>query len=167
MTFDVDRKRVVVVGGGRSGRAAAELLVSRGAEVVLSGIVARTPVGRELLGRAFDGHGAPADGRPPPVGEALRPVNGAPLNPVRRERPSDFIETGISAIDGLDTLVRGQKLPVFSGAGLPALELAAQIIDGARVVASHAASLQATWRRQRRCRWRSSRRSAWPCSLCR
>jgi len=102
-------------------------------EIVLTGATAHAPVGRELLGRTLDGVGAPLDGLPAPVGEALRPVYGRPMNPWRRVPPSDFIETGISAIDGLDTLVRGQKLPIFSGAGLPALELAAQIIDGARV----------------------------------
>ncbi|HUJ29167.1 MAG TPA: V-type ATP synthase subunit B, partial [Myxococcales bacterium] len=89
-------------------------------------------VGRELLGRAFNGTGAPIDGLPAPVGDDTRPVWGAPLNPVRRAPPSDFIETGISAIDGLNTLVRGQKLPIFSGPGLPALELASQIVETAR-----------------------------------
>jgi V/A-type H+-transporting ATPase subunit B len=103
------------------------------AEIVLTGATALAPVGRELLGRTLSGAGAPIDDLPPPVGEAMRPVYGRPMNPWRRVPPSDFIETGISAIDGLDTLVRGQKLPVFSGAGLPALELAAQIIEGARV----------------------------------
>ncbi len=101
-------------------------------DVTLSGDVAQVTVGRELLGRAFNGVGAPRDGLPPPVGEALRPIWGAPMNPARRLKPEDFIETGISAIDGMNTLVRGQKLPVFSGPGLPALELAAQIVEGAR-----------------------------------
>jgi V/A-type H+-transporting ATPase subunit B len=100
--------------------------------VTLTGEVASVVVGRELLGRAFNGVGAPVDGLPPPVGEALVPIWGAPMNPVRRQRPADFIETGISAIDGLNTLVRGQKLPVFSGPGLPGLELAARIVEGAR-----------------------------------
>jgi V/A-type H+-transporting ATPase subunit B len=102
------------------------------AEITLTGEPASVVVGRELLGREFNGMGAPADGLPAPVGEAIRPIWGAPLNPVRRARPHDFIETGVSAIDGLNTLVRGQKLPVFSGPGLPALELAAQIVEGAR-----------------------------------
>jgi V/A-type H+-transporting ATPase subunit B len=102
------------------------------ADVILSGDVATTVVGRELLGRAFSGLGAPIDGLPAPIGEAVRPIAGAPLNPVRRARPSDFIETGISAIDAMNTLVRGQKLPVFAGPGLPALEIAAQIVEGAR-----------------------------------
>jgi V/A-type H+-transporting ATPase subunit B len=100
--------------------------------VTLTGEVASAVVGRELLGRAFNGIGAPADGLPAPVGEALVPISGAPMNPARRQRPADFIETGISAIDGLNTLVRGQKLPVFSGPGLPGLELAGRIVEGAR-----------------------------------
>jgi V/A-type H+-transporting ATPase subunit B len=102
------------------------------AEITLTGEAASVVVGRELLGRAFNGMGAPVDGLPPPVGEAIRPIWAAPLNPVRRARPADFIETGVSAIDGMNTLVRGQKLPVFSGPGLPGLELAAQIVEGAR-----------------------------------
>jgi len=102
------------------------------AGVTLTGEPAAVVVGRELLGRALNGMGVPTDGLPVPVGDAIRPIWGAPLNPVRRARPRDFIETGISAIDGLNTLVRGQKLPVFSGPGLPALDLAAQIVEGAR-----------------------------------
>jgi V/A-type H+-transporting ATPase subunit B len=102
------------------------------AAVTLTGEVAATPVGEELLGRAFDGLGRPRDGLPPPIGEALLPVMGAPLNPARRLRPADFIETGVSAIDGLNTLVRGQKLPIFSAPGLPALELAAAVVENAR-----------------------------------
>jgi len=102
------------------------------ARVTLTGEPAVVIVGRELLGRALNGMGAPIDGLPAAVGDAIRPIWGAPLNPVRRARPRDFIETGVSAIDGLNTLVRGQKLPVFSGPGLPALELAAQIVEGAR-----------------------------------
>jgi V/A-type H+-transporting ATPase subunit B len=101
-------------------------------EVVLTGQAVRTVVGRELLGRRFNGHGMPIDGLPAPIGEAVRDIGGAPLNPVRRARPSDFIETGISAIDAMNTLVRGQKLPVFSGPGLPGLDIAARIVEGAR-----------------------------------
>lgn len=103
------------------------------AEITLTGATAVAPVGRELLGRALSGVGAPLDDLPPPVGDGVQPVYGQAMNPWRRTPPTDFIETGISAIDGLDTLVRGQKLPVFSGAGLPALELAAQIIEHATV----------------------------------
>ena len=100
--------------------------------ITLTGELASVVVGRDLLGRALSGAGDPRDGQPPPIGEALRPLWGAPLNPTRRLPPSDFIETGISAIDGMNTLVRGQKLPVFSGPGLPALELAASIVENAR-----------------------------------
>jgi V/A-type H+-transporting ATPase subunit B len=102
------------------------------AVVTLTGETASVVVGRELLGRTLNGMGAPVDGLPAPVGDALRPIWGAPLNPARRSRPDEFIETGVSAIDGMNTLVRGQKLPVFSGPGLPALELAAQIVESAR-----------------------------------
>ena len=101
-------------------------------EVTLSGELAQAKVGRDLLGRALSATGEPRDGLPPPIGEALVPLWGAPINPVRRLPPRDFIETGISAIDGMNTLVRGQKLPVFSGPGLPALELAATIVESAR-----------------------------------
>jgi V/A-type H+-transporting ATPase subunit B len=101
-------------------------------EVVMSGTTARVPVGRELLGRILSGTGAPLDGLPAPVGEDLRPIWGEPLNPARRAGPGDFIETGVSAIDGMNTLVRGQKLPVFSGPGLPGLQLAAEIVEKAR-----------------------------------
>ncbi len=102
------------------------------ARVTLTGEVSRATVGAELFGRVLSGAGQPLDGLPAPVGEALRPVWAAPINPVRRRKPRDLIETGISAIDGMNTLVRGQKLPIFSGAGLPGLELAAQIVAGAR-----------------------------------
>jgi V/A-type H+-transporting ATPase subunit B len=107
-------------------------LVPRSAAVELSGRIPTTVVGLELLGRALDGLGRPRDGLPAPIGERLVPIGGAAMNPARRRRPSDFIETGISTIDGLNTLVRGQKLPIFSGPGLPALDLAARIVEGAR-----------------------------------
>jgi len=103
-----------------------------GLELTLTGELAQVPVGKELLGRAFSGVGAPRDGLPAAIGEAVAPIFGAPLNPTRRQVPDDFIETGISAIDGMNTLVRGQKLPVFSGPGLPALELAASVVENAR-----------------------------------
>jgi V/A-type H+-transporting ATPase subunit B len=102
------------------------------AELTLTGDVGSVVVGRELLGRVFNGMGAPSDGLPAPVGEAIRPIWAAPLNATRRGRPADFIETGLSAIDGMNTLVRGQKLPIFSGPGLPGLDLAAQIVEWAR-----------------------------------
>jgi V/A-type H+-transporting ATPase subunit B len=102
------------------------------AEVTLTGETAATVVGQDLLGRALSGTGEPLDGLPPSIGEARLPIWGAPINPVRRQHPSDFIETGVSAIDGMNTLVRGQKLPVFSAPGLPGVELAADIVENAR-----------------------------------
>ena len=107
-------------------------LVPGRARLDFTGDVARAVVGRELMGRVFSGLGAPLDGLPPPVGEALIPLGGAPLNPAARLPPRELIETGVSAIDGMNTLVRGQKLPIFSGPGLPALELAARIVEWAR-----------------------------------
>ena len=92
-----------------------------------------TGVSREMLGRVFDGLGRPRDGLPPPLAEARVDMHGSPLNPAARAYPRDFIETGISAIDGMNTVVRGQKLPIFSGAGLPHNELAAQIALQARI----------------------------------
>lgn len=95
--------------------------------------VAKIDVSVEMLGRVLNGAGKPIDGGPSIIPEARLDIMGAPINPYSREKPADFIETGISAIDGLNTLVRGQKLPIFSGSGLPANELAAQIIRQARV----------------------------------
>ena len=89
---------------------------------------------RDMLGRRFNGAGDPIDGLPPVIPEARADISGSPINPAARDRPSEFIQTGISTIDGLNTLVRGQKLPIFSGAGLPAKELVAQIIRKATVV---------------------------------
>lgn len=96
--------------------------------------VARLGVSREMIGRRFDGIGEPIDGLPAVVAEKRLPIGGAPINPVARQKPEEFIQTGISTIDTLLTLVRGQKLPIFSGAGLPANELAAQIARQARVI---------------------------------
>jgi V/A-type H+-transporting ATPase subunit B len=95
--------------------------------------VAKLDVAPELLGRILNGTGKPIDGGAPIIPEKRLDITGSPINPYRRAQPADFIETGISAIDGLNTLVRGQKLPIFSGSGLPANELAAQIIRQARV----------------------------------
>ncbi len=95
--------------------------------------VARISVSLDLLGRVLNGTGDPIDGGAPIIPEARLDITGAPINPYTREKPADFIETGISAIDGLNTLVRGQKLPIFSGSGLPANELAAQVIRQSRV----------------------------------
>ena len=96
--------------------------------------VARFGVSREIIGRRFNGRGEPIDGLPPIIPEKRLPIIGAPINPVARERPQEFIQTGISSIDGLNTLVRGQKLPLFSGAGLPHNEVAAQIARQAKVL---------------------------------
>jgi V/A-type H+-transporting ATPase subunit B len=92
------------------------------------------PVSTDMLGRVFDGLGRPKDGGPKIIPEARYDINGNPINPAARDYPSEFIQTGISAIDGLNTLVRGQKLPVFSGSGLPHARLAAQIARQAKVL---------------------------------
>ncbi len=92
-------------------------------------------VSKEMIGRVFDGKGNPADGGPKMLEYESRDINGQVMNPVAREYPNQFVETGISAIDGLNTLVVGQKLPIFSGAGLPHNELATQIARQANVVA--------------------------------
>ncbi len=91
-------------------------------------------VSMDMLGRVFDGMGEPRDDGPAIIPEARRNINGTALNPASRDYPSEFIQTGISAIDGLNTLVRGQKLPVFSGSGLPHAQLATQIARQARVL---------------------------------
>jgi len=93
----------------------------------------KLPVSTDMLGRIFDGLGRPIDNGPPIVPEDYLDINGSPLNPASRLPPSEFIETGISAIDGLNSLVRGQKLPIFSGSGLPHNRIAAQIVRQARV----------------------------------
>ena len=90
-------------------------------------------VSQDMLGRVFDGMGNPRDGGAPVIPEKKMDINGEPINPAARDYPNEFIQTGISAIDGLNTLVRGQKLPVFSMSGLPHAELAAQIARQAKV----------------------------------
>ncbi|MEN6615529.1 MAG: V-type ATP synthase subunit B [Syntrophorhabdus sp.] len=94
----------------------------------------RLPVSRQMLGRVFDGLGRPADGGPPPLSGDRRDVNGMPINPFARRYPREFIQTGLSAIDGMNALVRGQKLPIFSGNGLPHDRVSAQIIRQARLL---------------------------------
>ena len=93
-------------------------------------------VAPDMLGRVFDGMGKPKDGGPALIPEKHLNINGNPMNPAARDYPSEFIQTGVSAIDGLNTLVRGQKLPVFSGSGLPHAQLAAQIARQAKVLGS-------------------------------
>ncbi|MBI5788483.1 MAG: V-type ATP synthase subunit B [Candidatus Schekmanbacteria bacterium] len=96
--------------------------------------VARMNVSKDMVGRIFNGTGKPLDGLAEIIPEKRIEIIGAPINPVSRRKPADFIQTGISAIDGFNTLVRGQKLPIFSGAGLPANEIAAQLLRQAKVL---------------------------------
>ncbi|RJX29262.1 MAG: V-type ATP synthase subunit B [Dethiobacter sp.] len=96
------------------------------------------PVSLDILGRVFDGLGRPRDKGPKIIPEKRLDINGLPLNPYARDYPSEFIQTGVSTIDGLNTLVRGQKLPIFSGSGLPHNRLAAQIARQAKVLGTDA-----------------------------
>ncbi len=111
-----------------------ESLSKSGTRTRFLGSSLQIPVGKEMLGRVFDGLGRPKDGMPPVLSAELRDVNGFPINPYSREYPRDFIQTGISAIDIMNTLVRGQKLPIFSGNGLPHNRIAAQIARQARLL---------------------------------
>ena len=101
------------------------------------GKVMEMPVSEQVLGRVFDGLGRPKDGLPDLVAESFLDINGAPMNPAEREYPQDFIQTGVSVIDGMLTLVRGQKLPIFSGSGMSHNILAAQIARQASVVGTN------------------------------
>ena len=103
-------------------------------KVRFSGHQMELGVSEDMLGRVFDGLGNPIDGGPEIIPEKRLDVNGAPMNPAARDYPSEFIQTGVSAIDGLNTLVREQKLPIFSASGLPHAELAAQIARQAKVL---------------------------------
>ncbi len=121
-------KALIQLFEGSSGMNAAECKVrflGKGIEL---------PVSLDILGRVFDGFGRPRDDGPMIIPEKRLDINGAPINPTARDYPSEFIQTGVSAIDGLNTLVRGQKLPIFSGSGLPHSQLAAQIARQARVL---------------------------------
>jgi V/A-type H+-transporting ATPase subunit B len=137
-TADGERRlgRVIEVGLGRAVVQVFEGTQGLSIEGTKARFLGRTleiPVSTEMLGRIFDGLGRPLDGLPEPVAEEVRDVNGEPINPERREYPSDFIQTGVSAIDGMNSLVRGQKLPIFNRAGLPHNVLAAQIARQATV----------------------------------
>ena len=99
-----------------------------GTRVRFLGSTLHMPVAEEMLGRIFDGLGTPIDGGPEPLTDRYADVNGQPINPTARIYPRDYIQTGISTIDGVNTLLRGQKLPLFSGAGMPHDQLAAQIV---------------------------------------
>jgi V/A-type H+-transporting ATPase subunit B len=122
LVLEVDHDLAVVeVLEGTDGLEAARVRVE------FAGTPMRVRVGDGWLGRVCNGRGEPVDGGPPVFGETWVPVSGSPLNPVRREPPADPVLTGVSVVDALTTLVRGQKLPVFSAAGLPHLELATQL----------------------------------------
>lgn len=106
-------------------------------KVRFTGDVIRLNVSHSMLGRILDGLGNPIDGGPAILPDRQDDINGMPINPAVRIEPSEFIQTGVSAIDGLNSLARGQKLPIFSGSGLPGNELAAQIASQARVISEH------------------------------
>ncbi|MCW4043847.1 MAG: V-type ATP synthase subunit B [Candidatus Bathyarchaeota archaeon] len=133
------RGRVLEVNGDKAtiqlfeGSAGINL---KGCKVKFEGRPLELGVSEDMLGRVFDGLGRPKDGGPNIIPDKRMDINGEPINPVARNYPSEFIQTGVSAIDGLNTLVRGQKLPVFSGSGLPHAELAAQIARQAKVLNS-------------------------------
>ncbi len=129
--LEVDQQLgIVQVFGGTSGLDLART------QARFTGDVARLGVSLSMLGRVLDGSGQSIDGGPPIVAETTLDINGLPINPSVRTHPSEFIQTGVSAIDGLNTLARGQKLPIFSGAGLPANVLAAQIAAQATVASA-------------------------------
>jgi V/A-type H+-transporting ATPase subunit B len=110
--------------------------IGRDSGIRFTGETIKMPVGRELLGRILSGGGNPIDGGPEIVPEKRQEITGAAINPYARHSPEEFIQTGISTIDGMNTLVRGQKLPIFSGAGLPHNDIALQIARQAKVVGS-------------------------------
>jgi len=122
LVLDVDRDLAVVeVLEGTTGMAAGTT------RIAFTGAPLHIPVGEGWLGRVCNGRGEPIDGGPPVFGTSRRPVAGRPMNPVLRDVPVEPVHTGVSVIDALTTLVRGQKLPIFSAAGLPHLELATQV----------------------------------------
>ena len=131
--LDISQEQAVVqVLEGTSG------LASQTVRVRFLGESLRLPVARRMLGRVFDGLGRPADGGPAPLADERRDVNGLPINPFARRYPREFIQTGLSAIDGMNSLVRGQKLPIFSGNGLPHDRVSAQIVRQARLLEQQA-----------------------------
>jgi len=107
-------------------------------QVRFLGDVLKLPVSKDMLGRIFNGRGDPIDGGVQIIADAYLDVNGNPINPYSRDFPSEFIQTGISTIDGMNPLVRGQKLPIFSGSGMPHNQMAAQIARQATVLSGHA-----------------------------
>ena len=123
-----DSTTVVQVFEGTAGLSLADTRVRFKAKPLEIGVT------RELLGRVLDGAGRPLDGLPAPFARDKRDVNGLPINPTARDYPRKFIQTGLSAIDGMNTLIRGQKLPIFSGSGLPHNQIAAQIARQAKIL---------------------------------
>ena len=111
-------------------------LNTRDTKARFTGETAKIGVSKDMMGRIFNGTGKPIDGGPEIIPDVELDINGNPMNPASREFPAEFIQTGISTIDGMNTLVRGQKLPIFSGSGLPHNDLAAQIARQAKVVGS-------------------------------
>ena len=131
-TLEVDEEMAVVqVFEGTTG------LSIKGTRASFIGKPLEIPAHREMLGRVFDGLGRPIDGAPQVISDLMMNVNGLPINPYTREYPRDFIQTGISAIDGMNTLIRGQKLPIFSGSGMPHNLIAAQIARQAKLLTAH------------------------------
>src|SRR5512136_480162 len=110
--------------------------IDRASSVKFLGETIKMPVSKDMLGRILSGSGDPVDGGPPIIPEDRLDIIGAAINPYARDNPSEFIQTGISTIDGMNTLVRGQKLPIFSGAGLPHNDIALQIARQAKVLGS-------------------------------
>ena len=127
-------KRLGKVLEAREGMAVVQLfestqgITTEGTKVRFLGRTFELGVSEDMLGRVFSGSGKPIDDGPEIVAEKKLDINGTPINPFAREFPEDFIQTGISTIDVLNTLVRGQKLPIFSGAGLPHSQLAAKLL---------------------------------------
>jgi V/A-type H+/Na+-transporting ATPase subunit B len=134
------RGQVLEIGGGVAvvqvfeGTTGLDVAKTR---IRFTGETVKLPVSNDMLGRIFDGSGRPIDGGPRIIPDDYLDVNGNPINPFAREYPREFIQTGISTIDGMNTLVRGQKLPLFSASGLPHNAVAAQIARQAKVVGSN------------------------------
>ena len=130
--LEIDRDRALVqVYEGSSG------IDVNSTEIRFLGDVLKLPVSKDMLGRIFNGRGDPIDGGAPIIPEDYLDVNGNPMNPFARDFPSEFIQTGVSTIDGMNPLVRGQKLPIFSGSGMPHNKMAAQIARQATVISGH------------------------------
>lgn len=126
-----ERGVVVEVWAGTTG------IEPQSTRVRFAGSSLKLPVSGEMLGRIMNGRGEPIDGIAPPIGQLMADVNGSPINPTQREYPRDLIVTGISVIDAMNTLIRGQKLPIFSGSGLPHNQLAGQIARQAHLARSN------------------------------